>query len=42
MRIEQAVVQFALENPAFGQVRGSNELRKQGILVSASGGALFG
>ncbi|MDW0475802.1 helix-turn-helix domain-containing protein, partial [Mannheimia haemolytica] len=27
---EQAVVKFALDNPAFGQVRVSNELRKQG------------
>ncbi len=35
--IEQAVVKFALDNPAFGQVRVSNELRKQGIFVSAGG-----
>ncbi|MDW0657597.1 DDE-type integrase/transposase/recombinase, partial [Mannheimia haemolytica] len=28
---------FALDNPAFGQVRVSNELRKQGIFVSAGG-----
>ncbi|WP_439292172.1 IS481 family transposase [Mannheimia haemolytica] len=34
---EKAVVQFALDNPAFGQVRVSNELRKQGIFVSAGG-----
>ena len=34
---EQAVVKFALDNPAFGQVRVSNELRKQGIFVSAGG-----
>ncbi len=27
----------ALDNPAFGQVRVSNELRKQGIFVSAGG-----
>ncbi|MDW0960857.1 helix-turn-helix domain-containing protein, partial [Mannheimia haemolytica] len=34
---EQAVVKFALDNPAFGQVRVSNELRKQGIFISAGG-----
>ena len=28
---------FSLEQPAFGQVRVSNELRKQEIFVSASG-----
>ncbi|MEM7705642.1 MAG: IS481 family transposase [Pseudomonadota bacterium] len=36
-QIEQAVLDFALEFPAHGQVRASNELRKQGIFVSASG-----
>jgi transposase InsO family protein len=35
--IETAVAAFALEQPAFGQVRVSNELRKRGIFVSASG-----
>ncbi|MGX3067119.1 IS481 family transposase [Ursidibacter arcticus] len=34
---EQAVVKFALDFPAYGQVRASNELRKQGIFVSAGG-----
>ena len=34
---EQAVLDFALEYPAFGQVRVSNELRKQGVFVSARG-----
>ncbi len=34
---EVAVVQFALEQPAFGQVRVSNELRKRGVFVSPSG-----
>ncbi|AIY41099.1 Mobile element protein [Collimonas arenae] len=34
---ETAVVAFALEQPAFGQVRVSNELRKRGIFVSPSG-----
>ena len=36
-QIEQAVLDFALEYPAFGQVRVNNELRKQGVFVSASG-----
>ena len=36
-QIEQAVLDFALEYPAHGQIRVSNELRKQGIFVSASG-----
>ncbi|MDP0351812.1 IS481 family transposase, partial [Glaesserella parasuis] len=35
--IEQAVVKFALDFPAYGQVRVSNELRKQGVFVSAGG-----
>jgi transposase InsO family protein len=34
---ENAVVSFASEQPAYGQVRTSNELRKVGIIVSASG-----
>src|SRR6516225_8680657 len=34
---ESAVVNFALEQPAFGQVRASNELRKRGIHISPSG-----
>ena len=36
-QIEQAVLDFALECPAHGQVRVSNELRKQGVFVSPSG-----
>jgi transposase InsO family protein len=34
---ETAVLAFAVDNPAAGQVRVSNELRKQGIFVSPSG-----
>lgn len=35
--VEQAVLQFALDNPAAGQVRVSNELRKVGVFVSPTG-----
>ena len=35
--IEETVVDYALEEPAFGQVRASNELRKKGVFVSPSG-----
>ena len=35
--IETAVTEFAIEQPAFGQVRVSNELRKRGVFVSPSG-----
>jgi transposase InsO family protein len=35
--IEQAVVDFAIAQPAYGQVRVSNELKQQGILVSPGG-----
>ena len=34
---EKAVTDFALEEPAFGQTRASNELRKKGVFVSPSG-----
>jgi transposase InsO family protein len=34
---ENAVVAFAVENPACGQVRASNELRKRGVFISPSG-----
>lgn len=35
--IEQAVVAYAIEFPAHGQYRASNELRKRGVFVSGSG-----
>jgi transposase InsO family protein len=35
--IEAAVVKMAFDYPAFGQQRASNELRKQGIFISAGG-----
>jgi hypothetical protein len=35
--IEEATVLMAFEQPAFGQVRASNELRKKGIFISAAG-----
>lgn len=35
--IEDAVVAYAIEQPAHGQHRASNELRKRGIFVSGSG-----
>ena len=35
--VEQAVVDYAVEQPAHGQVRASNELRKRGIFVSPTG-----
>lgn len=35
--IEEAVLRMALEYPAYGQLRASNELRKQGVFVSPFG-----
>jgi len=35
--VEQAVLEFVIENPAAGQVRVSNELRKRGRFVSPTG-----
>ena len=35
--IEKAVVEFAVEQPAYGQVRVSNELKKRAISVSPAG-----
>lgn len=35
--VEEAVVEFAFENPAYGQVRVSNTLKQRGIFVSPGG-----
>ncbi len=35
--IEKAVVEFAFENPAAGQHRVANELRKQNLFISSGG-----
>src|SRR5215469_17020427 len=35
--VEIAVVDFAYEQPAYGQLRVSNELKKQGVFVSPGG-----
>lgn len=34
---EMAVTAFVLEQPVFGQMRVSNELRKRGVFISPSG-----
>lgn len=36
-RIEKAVVEFATEQPAYGQLRTSNEMKKKGMFVSPGG-----
>lgn len=35
--VEDAIVKMAFDYPAFGQQRASNELRKQGLFISAAG-----
>ena len=35
--VEQAVISFAFDKPAYGQLRVSNELKKQGVFVSPGG-----
>jgi hypothetical protein len=35
--IEKAVLELAIEHPALGQLRASNELKKKGIFISQSG-----
>jgi transposase InsO family protein len=36
-QIETRVVSFAIEHPAFGQTRASNELKKEGVFISPAG-----
>jgi len=36
-RVEQAVVKIAVDKPAYGQVRVSNELKQQGLFISPGG-----
>jgi transposase InsO family protein len=36
-QVEKAVVDFAFEKPAYGQLRVSNELKRQGVFVSPGG-----
>ena len=36
-QVEERVVTFALENPAMGQLRASNELKKEGVFISPCG-----
>jgi Transposase and inactivated derivatives len=37
VHIEERVVAFAIEHPAFGQTRASNELKKEGVFISPCG-----
>jgi transposase InsO family protein len=36
-QVERAVVEFAIEKPAYGQLRTSNELKRKGLFVSPGG-----
>lgn len=36
-KVEKAVVQLAIDNPALGQLRASNELKKAGVFISPGG-----
>lgn len=35
--IEERVIAFSIEHPAFGQTRESNELKKEGLFISSCG-----
>ena len=35
--VEESVINYAIENPDYGQLRDSNELMNRGILISSSG-----
>jgi len=37
VHVEEAVVAFAIDKPAYGQLRVSNELKKQGLFISPAG-----
>jgi hypothetical protein len=37
LEIEQAVVELAIEQPAYGQVRVANELKRRGLIISPAG-----
>lgn len=37
IEVEEAVIRLAIEYPAYGQVRATNELRKEGIVLSPAG-----
>ena len=36
-KVEKAIVALTIDQPALGQVRVSNELRKRGLLISPAG-----